>query len=68
MTDIPPGDLDAELRRNIAHLHVGPRALGELLAELGASRTVRTEIEILLRRHRRFGPEAVAAHGGRWWQ
>jgi hypothetical protein len=62
-------DLDAAFRRDVEHLHrLGPRAVGELLIELGARRMVRTEIELLLRRYRRLDPAIVAAVGGRWWQ
>ena len=63
-------DLESEFRSNVTHLWLcGPRAVGELLAELGASRLVRTEIETLLRRYRRrLAPETVAALAGRWWQ
>lgn len=64
-----PHDLDAEFRRNVAHLHeLGPRAVGAFLNEIGTARLLRTEIEALLRRYRRLNPEVVAALGGRWWQ
>jgi hypothetical protein len=62
-------DLEREFRHDVAHLHaLGPRAIAELLAELGAARMVRTEIEVLLRKYRRLDPAVVAALGGRWWQ
>ena len=62
-------DLEVEFRRNVTHLHaLGPRAVGKLLAELGASRMVRTEIEILLRGYRCLDPTTVALVGGRYWQ
>jgi hypothetical protein len=67
MTDA--ADLEVEFRANVTHLHaLGPRAIGELLAELGACLIIRTEIEILLRRYRRLDPAVVALVGGRHWQ
>src|SRR4051812_21600915 len=49
----PPTDLEeARFQRLVARLHgLGPRALAEFLAKLGASRMVRTEIETMLRRY-----------------
>lgn len=53
-----PVDLcDAIFRRDVARLHqLGPRVLAEFLAELGASRMIRTEIEQLVRRYARLDP------------
>jgi hypothetical protein len=61
-------DLDAEFRADVAHLYaLGPPAIEELLAEIGAAFTIRSEIEARLREYRRFDPEVVAAVlGGRW--
>ena len=62
-------DLEREFRRDVAHLYaLGPRAIAELLTELGAARMLRIEIEVLLRKYRRLDPAALAALGGRWWQ
>ena len=57
---VTPFDTLAELRfqRHVEYLHrVGPRALGEFLAEIGATRSCRTEIERRLARYANTNPE-----------
>jgi hypothetical protein len=55
---------DERLYRNVVRLHVlGPRAIYELLAELGAKRLLRTEIEALVAHYVARGPELVQAVG-----
>jgi hypothetical protein len=62
-----PIDL-AEIRfaRAIGRLHpLGPRVLAEFLAELGAARMIRTEIEAMVERYiNRLDPKIVRALGG----
>ena len=59
---------DERFRRDIAAMHhLGPRALYELLAELGARFTIYTEIEALVARYARLDPAALAAAGGDQW-
>ena len=57
-------------RHHVEHLHcLGPRAVGELLAELGAERAVRTVIDDKLKRYAELDPKVVAATGGDgFWQ
>jgi hypothetical protein len=56
-----PSDLrELRFRRDIERLHrLGPRALHALLAELGARRLIRTEIEVLVARYARLDDETV---------
>jgi hypothetical protein len=55
---------DQRFYRDVARLHaLGPRALYELLAELGAKRLLRTEIEALVAHYAAPGPELVRALG-----
>ena len=55
---------DLRFRRDVERLHrLGPRVLYELLAELGARRMIRTEIEALARRYARLDPATLAALG-----
>jgi hypothetical protein len=61
--------LEIEFRANVEHLcRLGPRAVAEFLAELGAVFLDCTEIETGLRRYRRLDPEKVTLVGGRRWQ
>ena len=56
---------DARFRRDVQRIHaLGPRAVFELLAELGARRLLRTEIEGLAARYAAIDPRALAAAGG----
>ena len=61
-----PQIADVRLRRAVARLHLlGPRVLAEFLAELGAARMVRTEIEEMLARYNaRLDPEILGVVGG----
>lgn len=56
-----PSDIrDRRFERNVARLcELGPRAVGELLAELGASSLRMTEIEATLARYARLDPVVV---------
>jgi len=57
---------DARFRRDVERLHLlGPRSIYELLAELGAARLLRTEIEALVARYVALDPAAVPAVGGK---
>ena len=50
---VTPSDvlLDLRFQRHVEYLHrLGPRAVGELLAEIGATRSCRTEIDRRLAR------------------
>ncbi len=65
------GSLAADLvanprfRRQVEHLHsLGPRAIAELLAEIGAERGIRTIIDRKLDQYSRLRPEALKATGG----
>lgn len=56
---------DLRFRRQVEHLHrLGPRAIGELLAELGAERSIMTVIEQKLDAYAELDPEALEATGG----
>ena len=69
------GDVAAEVvadlafRRKIKRLHrLGPRVIGELLAELGAERSGQTVIDKKLDTYATLGPEAIEAAGGdKFW-
>ena len=62
---IPDVALDLRRQRHVAHLHrLGPRAMDELLREIGAKHACMTLIESLLEEYTRLDPEAVAAAGG----
>ncbi len=74
-TDFGPfrhlGSLAAELvdnprfRHQVEHLHsLGPRAIAELLAEIGVERGIRTIIDRKLDRYSQLKPEALKATGG----
>jgi hypothetical protein len=57
---------DIRFRRAVARLHrLGPRSLYEMLAELGAQRLIRSEIEDLVEHYvDRLTPEMLLATGG----
>ena len=60
-------DLVANLRfrRQVEYLHsLGPRAIAELLAEIGAERSIRTVIDRKLDRYSQLKSEALKATGG----
>jgi hypothetical protein len=52
---------EQRFQRDIVRLHrLGPRVLYELLGALGAERTLRTEIEMLVGNYSRLDPEKIA--------
>jgi hypothetical protein len=56
---------DPNYRRNVTRLHaMGPRVLGEFLAELGAGSYRMTDIESALERYSRLDPDIVRGLGG----
>ena len=56
---------DIRFRMLVRQIHrLGPRVVGELLAELGAERAVRTVIDAKLERYAELDPEAVTSAGG----
>ena len=62
------GSLAADLvasprfQRQVEHLHsLGPRAIAELLAEIGAERNFRTVIDQKLDRYSQIKPESLSA-------
>jgi len=56
---------DVRFWRAIQQLHRrGPRAYGELLLELAATRILRSEIEALVARYAGLDPAALALAGG----
>ena len=56
-------------QRKVDHLHrLGPRAVGELLAQLGAKHSIQTSIEQTVDHFAEIEPEALDAAGGnRFW-
>ena len=55
-------------RRQVLHLHrLGPRAVGELLAEIGAERGIQTVIDQKLDTYAEIEIEALEAAGGDDW-
>ena len=60
---------DLRFRRRVQQVHrLGARAVGELLAELGAERSIMTLIDQKLSRYANLDPEAVEATGaGDFW-
>ena len=55
---------DLRFRRQIERLHrLGPRALGELLVEIGEQRLCRTYLEQRVRRYAEIDPKHLAALG-----
>ncbi len=69
------GEIAAEIvgrlpfQRKIERVHrLGPRVLGEMLAELGAERGIQTIIDEKLERYIELNPEALkAADGDEFW-
>ena len=67
IVNIFPHDVLLELRfqRHVERLRrLGPRAVGELLAEIGAARSCRMEIDRRLARYANLNPEFLWAIGG----
>ncbi len=60
---------DLRFRRRVQQVHrLGARAVGELLAELGAERSIMTLIDQKLDTYAELEPEALEAAGGdRFW-
>ncbi|MCH8998781.1 MAG: hypothetical protein IID48_11075 [Proteobacteria bacterium] len=57
--------VDLRFRRQVERLHrLGPRALGELLAEIGEQRLCRTYLEQRVRRYSEIDPKHLAALEG----
>ncbi len=53
---------DLQFQRDIERLYkLGPRALGELLAEIGEQRLCRTYLELRIRRYAEIDPKHLAA-------
>ncbi len=61
---------DLKFRRRVERFHaLGPRVTAELLAEIGAERSIQTVIDQKLDHYARIEPEALEATGGdRFWQ
>ena len=56
---------DVRLRRDVEHLHrLGPRALFELLSEIGRERLLRVDIERRVARYAAIDPAALAVIKG----
>ncbi len=56
---------DLRFRRQVERLHeLGPRATAELLAEIGAERSIMTVIDRKLDCYTEIDPEAIEAAGG----
>ena len=56
---------DLAFRRKVERLHrLGPRAVTELLTEIGEQRLCRTYLEQRVRRYAEIDPEHLAALGG----
>ena len=60
---------DLQFRRRIERLHrLGPRVIAELLAEIGAERSITTIIDSKLATYVDMDPAAIEAVGGdRFW-
>ncbi len=61
---------DLKFRRQVEHLHhLGPRVVGELLAEIGAERSIMTLIDQKIDRYAELEPKALDVTGGDgFWQ
>ncbi len=56
---------DLKFRRQVEHLHdLGPRVVGELLAEIGAERSIMTLIDRKIDTYAALKPEALKSTGG----
>jgi len=56
---------DMKFRRQVLRLHrLGPRVTAELLAEIGAERSITTIIDQKLKKYASLDPEALEATGG----
>ena len=56
---------DLRFRRHVEHLHrLGPRAVGEFLAEFGVEYSIRTAIDTKLARYAELEPETIELTGG----
>ena len=56
---------DLRFRRQVEHLHgLGPRVVGELLAEIGAERSIMTLIDRKIDTYASLDPKALKATGG----
>ena len=56
---------DLRFRRQVERVHaLGPRAVAELLAEIGAERAIQTIIDTKLDRYAKLDPAAIEAAGG----
>ena len=61
----PPSVRDLRFQRNVEQLHCrGPRALHELLSEIGATRQIQTHIEARTAAFASIKPNALKAVGG----
>ena len=60
---------DPKFRRQIEYVHaLGPRVVGELLAEIGAERGIRTLIDQKLATYAEFDPKVIeAVEGAGFW-
>ena len=60
---------DLRFRRQVERLHrLGPRAVAELLAEIGAERSITTIVDRKLDRYTDLDPAALEATGGdKFW-
>ena len=62
---IAPAVADLQFYRGVVHLHrLGPRALYEMLTEIGEQRLCRTFIEQRVRRYAEIDPDHLAALDG----
>ncbi len=61
---------DMKFRHQVLRLHrLGPRAVGELLAEIGAERSIQTVIDEKLDTYNELDPGTLEATGGSdFWQ
>ncbi len=61
---------DLRFRRQVEHLHrLGPRVTAELLAEIGAERSITTIIDEKLKKYASLDPKALEVTGGNdFWQ
>ena len=52
--------IDSQFRRQVERVHaLGPRVVAELLAEIGAERSIRTLIDQKLRRYAELEPKVI---------